>query len=166
MKAIVAVDRNWAIGSKGSLLVRIPSDHKFFRQETTGKTIVYGRKTLDTFPMAQPLGNRDNIILTRNEKLQVRNARVAHSVDEVLEMVKDVDTDDVYIIGGEQIYRQFLRYCDTVHVTKIDWAYEADAYFPDLDADADWTIAEESDEQTYFDIPFTFVKYVRKSSLG
>ena len=129
MKLVVAVDKNWAIGYKGELLVSIPADHKAFRQETTGKVVVLGRKTLDTFPGKQPLKNRVNIILSRDESYTVKDALVVHSVDELLEETKKYDPDDVYIIGGASVYEQMLPYCDTAIVTKIDHEYEADAYF-------------------------------------
>jgi len=142
MNLIACVDSNWAIGNKGQLLVRIPNDHKMFRQETLGKVIVYGRKTLETFPMARPLDQRTNIILSTDRDLTVSGARVVHSVEEALEACADYPSEDVYIIGGASIYRQMLPYCDTAHITKIDYAYEADAYFPNLDADPDWYLAE------------------------
>ena len=119
MNLIVAVDKNWAIGNKGELLVRIPADHKMFRQETTGKVVVLGRKTMDTFPGGQPLKNRDNIILSRNEAYQQKDAQVVHSVEELLEAVKGYDTKEVYVIGGSSVYEQLLPYCDTAHVTKL-----------------------------------------------
>ena len=86
MNLIAAVDSNWAIGNKGQLLVRIPNDHKMFREETLDKVVVYGRKTLETFPLAQPLDRRVNIILSANPDLVVRHAQVVHSIDELLEM--------------------------------------------------------------------------------
>ena len=157
-----AVDRNWAIGNKGQLLVRIPGDHRMFRQETLDKVIVYGRKTLETFPMAQPLDRRINIVLSTNPSYKVKNATVVHSIEELLGELRSYPSEDVYIIGGESIYRQMLPYCDTAHITKIDYAYEADAYFPNLDEDPDWEVTADSDEQTYFDIAYTFVRYERK----
>lgn len=162
MNAIVAVDSNWAIGNKGQLLVSIPNDHKMFRKETLDKVIVYGRKTLETFPLAQPLDKRTNIIVSSNPDYKVKGALVVHSIPELLEELKQYDTDDVYIIGGASIYRQMLPYCNTVHVTKIDYAYEADVYFPNLDMDPEWEITAGSDEQTYFDIAYEFVRYDRK----
>lgn len=161
MNLIAAVDRNWAIGNKGQLLVSIPGDHRMFRQETLNKVVVYGRKTLETFPLAQPLERRVNIILSANPDYQVRGAAVAHSIPELLEMLKEYDTEDVYIIGGESIYRQMLPYCDVAHITKVDYAYEADAYFPNLDEDPEWEVTADSDEQTYFDLTYAFVKYER-----
>lgn len=162
MNIIVAVDSNWAIGNKNKLLVRIPNDMKYFREETIGKVVVLGRKTLETFPQGQPLKNRTNIILSADKSYQVKDAIVVNSVEELMEELKKYASEDIYIIGGESIYRQLLPYCDTVHVTKIDHAYEADAYFPDLDKDSGWKITAYSDEQTYFDIAYTFLKYERK----
>ena len=162
MNAIVAVDNNWAIGCKNSLLVRIPADHKNFRQETTGKVVVLGRKTLETFPQGMPLQNRTNIILSTNPDYRVKDAVVVHSKEELDAELKKYPTEDVYIIGGECVYRMMLPACDVVHVTKIDHDYEADAYFPNLDNDDAWEITAESEEQTYFDLPYYFVKYERK----
>ena len=163
MNLIAAVDSNWAIGNKERLLVSIPNDHKHFREETTGKVVVLGRKTLQTFPQGLPLKNRTNIILSRDRDYKVKDALVVHSVEELLEELKKYHSDDVYVIGGESIYRQLLPYCRTAPVTKIDHAYEADAYFPDLDSDPEWEITADSDEMTYFDIAYTFLKYERKA---
>lgn len=162
MNIIVAVDKNWAIGNREELLVRIPNDHKHFREETTGKTVVLGRKTLQTFPQGLPLKNRTNIILSRDKNFSVKDAAVVHSVEELLEELKKYDTKDVYIIGGESVYRQLLPFCDVAHVTKIDHSYEADSWFPDLDLDPEWEITADSEEQTYFDIAYTFLRYERK----
>ncbi len=162
MNAIVAVDNNWAIGSKNNLLVRIPADHKNFRQETTGKVVVLGRKTLETFPQGMPLPNRINIILSTNPDYKVKDAVVVHSKEELDTELKKYPTEDVYIIGGESVYRMMLPACDVVHVTKIDHDYEADAYFPNLDKDDEWEITAESEEQTYFDLPYYFVKYEKR----
>ena len=161
MNLIAAVDRNWAIGNKGQLLVRIPGDHRMFRQETLGKVIVYGRKTLETFPMSQPLDRRVNIVMSTNPNYKVNNATVVHSIEELLEVLSAYPSEDVYVIGGDSVYRLLLPYCDTAHITKVDYAYEADAYFPNLDNDPEWEITADSDEQTYFDIAYTFVRYNR-----
>lgn len=162
MNIIAAVDRNWAIGRKGRLLVSIPNDHRHFREETTGKVVVLGRKTLQTFPQGMPLQKRTNIILSRDAKYHVKGGLVVHSLEELLEELQKYASQDVYCIGGESVYRQLLPYCDTAHITKIDQAYEADAYFPDLDADPAWEITADSEEQTYFDIAYTFLRYERR----
>lgn len=162
MNLIVAVDENWAIGCRGDLLVRIPADHKMFRQETVGKVVVLGRKTMDTFPGGQPLKNRTNIVLSGNPHYEQKDALVVHSVQELLEKLKEYDTRDVYIIGGSSVYEQLLPYCDTAHVTKIDHAYEADSWFPNLDKDPEWEVTADSDEQYYFDLTYHFLRYERR----
>ena len=162
MKIVVAVDNNWAIGNKNQLLVSIPNDHKNFRRLTIGKVVVLGRKTLETFPQGQPLSGRTNIILSRDESYKAGDAIIVHSVDQLLEKVKEYNTDDVYIIGGDSIYKQFLPYCDEAIVTKVDHEYEADAYFPNLDEDSQWKIVDESDDETYFDLDYKFVTYKKE----
>lgn len=162
MNLIVAVDNNWAIGNKNELLIRIPNDHKHFREETTGKVVVLGRKTLETFPQGLPLKNRINIILSTDKNYKVKDAIVVHSIDELLEELKKYNDEDIYIIGGDSVYRQMLPYCNVAHVTKIDHEYEADAYFTNLDKDEAWEITADSDELTYFDIAYQFLKYERK----
>ena len=162
MNMIVAVDKNWAIGYQNDLLVRIPADQRFFREETTGKVVIMGRKTLESFPGGQPLKNRLNIVITQKRNYKIQGAVVVHSVEEALEYVKDYNPEDIYVIGGASIYEQMLFYCDTVHVTKIDYAYEADTFFPNLDENEEWEITGESDEQTYYDLEYLFLKYEKK----
>ena len=162
MNLIVAVDKNWGIGSKNKLLVSIPSDMKFFRETTSGKVVVLGRKTLETFPNALPLKNRTNIILTGNKDFKAKDAIICHTVEEVLEELKKYNDEDIYVIGGGTVYRQFLPYCNVAHVTKIDHAFEADTYFPNLDKLSEWEIKETSEEKTYFDMIYEFVRYSRK----
>ena len=152
MQAIVAADNNWGSGYQNRLLVSIPSDMKFFRQKTTGNVVVMGRKTLESFPNGLPLKNRVNIVLTKNNNYQVKDAVIVHSIDEVLEELKKYDDDEIYVIGGGKVYEELLPYCDVAHVTKIDFAFEADTHFPNLDEDPEWEITASSDEQTYFDL--------------
>ena len=161
MNIIVAVDKNWAIGKDNKLLVSIPADMKMFRQETTGKVVVMGRKTLESFPNGLPLKNRTNIVLTGNKDYNVKDAIIVHTVEELLEEIKKYPSEEVYCIGGDSVYKQLLPYCDIAHVTKIDFGYEADSYFPNLDEDPQWKKAAESEEQTYFDLEYKFVRYER-----
>jgi len=162
MKAILSADRNWGIGNGNKLLVSIPSDMKFFRQTTTGKVVVMGRKTLESFPNGQPLKNRTNIVLTSNPDYKVKDAVIVHSKEELLKTLEQYDSENIYIIGGESIYRMMLPYCDTVFVTKIDRAFQADTFFPNLDEMEEWQMTEEGEEQTCFDLEFRFTKYERK----
>jgi len=162
MNAIVAADKNWAIGNKGKLLVSIPNDMKMFREETTGKVVVLGRKTLATFPGGRPLKNRTNIVLTTDVNFEVPDAIVVHSINELLEELKKYNSEEIYIIGGDSVYKQMIDYCDVCHVTKIDHAYEADTYFPNLEKMDEWELSVETEEMTYFDLEYTFQKWVRR----
>ena len=161
MNLIAAVDQNWAIGNKNKLLVRIPDDQKFFRETTTGKVVVMGRKTLESFPNGLPLKNRTNIVLTHDKNYQVKDAIVLHSLEELHAELQKYPSEYIYVIGGETIYRQLLDECDVAHITKIDYAYDADAYFPNLDERPEWKITADSEEQTYFDLEYYFYKYER-----
>ena len=160
--AIVAVDENWAIGNLGQLLVRIPEDLKLnFKVKTLGHPVIYGRKTMETFPGSHLLPGRENIILTRNPELSIEGATIMHSVEEVLAYTEKAPEETFFVIGGEEIYTQFLPYYDTCYITKIHRSFEADAYFPNLDQDPEWEVTADSDEQTYFDLTYAFVRYER-----
>ena len=141
MNLIAAVDKNWAIGCKNKLLVSIPADMKFFRETTTGKVVVMGRKTLESFPNGQPLKKRVNIVLTHDKNFKAGDAIIVHSMEELREELKKYPSEDM------------------AHSTKIDYAFEADAYFPNLDEMPEWKITQDSEEQTYFDLEYYFYKY-------
>ena len=162
MNMIVAVDKNWSIGKDGHLLVSIPADQKLFREETMGKVVIMGRKTLESLPGGQPLYGRITIVLSRDPAYKVKGATVCHSVEEALEETKKYRSEDIFVAGGQQIYEQFLPWCSVVHVTFIDYQYEADTCFPDLDKCREWVMDLESEEETYFNLCYTFRRYVRK----
>ena len=162
MNLIVAVDKNWAIGFKNKLLVSIPEDMKFFRESTTGKVVVMGKNTLESFPGSKPLKNRVNIVIALEKTYKVDGAIVVNSIEEALEEIKKYNSEDVYVIGGGSIYKQMLDYCDTAYVTYVDYGYEADTYFPNLEEKEEWVLAEEGEEQTYFDVEYYFRKYIKK----
>lgn len=161
MNLIVNVDKNWAIGLGSKLLVRIPQDMKYFRSMTTGHVVVMGRKTLESFPESKPLPNRVNIVLTRDQSYQVPGAVVVHSMEELKEELKKYSGEEIFVIGGGQIYRELLPLCDKAYVTKVDRAFDADVYFPDLDQDPQWKMTKVSEEQTYFDLEYVFAVYER-----
>jgi dihydrofolate reductase len=161
MKMIASADRNWAIGYKNELLTRIPSDMKFFRSKTVGKVIVMGRKTLESFPNGLPLPKRINIVLTSKENFEAKDAVIVHSLEELLEELKQYDSEQIYVVGGESIYRQLEPYCDTAYITRINHAFQADTYFPNLDQMEGWALVEESEEHTCFDLEFHFNCYRR-----
>lgn len=146
MKAIVAIDNNWGIGNKGNLLISLPEDQKdVFRRYTIGNTVVLGRKTLDTFPGGRPLKGRKNIILSRNTELRIDGALILHSTNELKEYLHRHMEDQLFVIGGEEIYRTLLPLCDEVIVTRIDASFEADSFFPNLENHPDFTETERTD---------------------
>lgn len=164
MNIIVAVDKKWGIGNKGKLLVSIPRDKKLFREETTGKVIIMGHNTLLSLPGSQPLAGRKNIVLSRDKSLSIKGATVLNSVDACIDYLKknNIKDSDVFVIGGESVYNDFLPYCDIAHITYIDYEYEADRHFLNLDISNEWSLVLETEEETYFDIPYTFRLYKRK----
>ena len=166
MNLIAAVDENWAIGNGDSLLVRIPEDQKRFRQITTGKVVVLGRKTLAGFPNGLPLKERTNIVLSRNPDFDVRGAIVVRSKEELLEKLKEYNSDDIFIIGGGMIYEMMCDYCDTAYITKLNYKYQADTYFPNLDEKDNWEIVSEDEEMTYFSIEYNYVTYKNKCPIS
>ena len=163
MRAIAAVDRNWAIGKNGKLLISIPDDMQFFKDTTMGKVVIMGRKTLESFPKKRPLpGRAENIVITSDPDYEVKGATVVHSIGEALEEAGKWHPDDVFVIGGGSIYKALLPYCDECLITKIDFAYDADVEFPNLDEDPEWEHVSESEEGTYFDLIYTFNVYKRR----
>lgn len=161
MNLIVAVDKNWGIGYQNKLLISIPDDMKFFRETTSGNVVIMGKKTLLSFPNGRPLKNRVNIVITHDKSFECEGAVIVHSVEEAVEEAKKYASDSVYVIGGGSIYEQMLSYVDTAYVTYIDFSYQADTRFPNLDESDEWKLTEESEEQTYFDVEYYFRKYER-----
>ncbi|MBR5938119.1 MAG: dihydrofolate reductase [Clostridiales bacterium] len=164
MVAIVAVDENWGIGNKGELLISLPEDQKQnFKVKTLGHPVIYGRKTLDTFPGGRLLPGRPNFILSRNPELSVEEATVFHSVEEAVEYMRKDPDETFFIIGGEQIYKQFLPYCDKCIVSKIHKSFPADAFFPDLDNQEEWKLlSREASIHSVKGVSFSIWTYVKK----
>ena len=133
IKAIVHADREWGIGKNGDMMFSLPKDMKFFRETTTGHTVVMGGNTLRSFPNQKPLKNRVNIVLSRG---QVRDdCIIVRSFDELKKEMKARKDEEIYVIGGGEIYKELLPYCDEALVTKVDAVGNADTFFPNLDED-------------------------------
>lgn len=163
MNAIVVVDQNWGIGKDGGLLVHLPGDLKYYKEKTIGNHIITGRKTLESFPGGKPLPGRENIVLTRDLSYAKDGCVICHSIEEVQDAVQGYDPETVFVAGGAEIYKEFFSLCDVFYVTKIDAAFEADRYFPNLD-ELDLEVAWESEPQEEKGITYRFLKYVRKNN--
>ncbi|MEE1350656.1 MAG: dihydrofolate reductase [Clostridia bacterium] len=164
MNLIVNVSENWAIGRGNELLFHLSTDMKFFKSQTIEKTVVMGRKTLESFPGKKPLPKRKNIVLTTNPDFCAENVEIIHSIDELLKKIDLENSEDIYVIGGETIYRQLLPYCDTAFVTKVaSTVNDADAFMVNLDDDENWEIADESETMNEKGYDFKFVTYKKKA---
>ena len=159
MNLIVAVDQNWAIGRGGDQLCYIPADLKRFKALTMGHAVIAGRKTLAAFPGGRPLPGRRCLLLSHQEELNVPGAEVFSDVEALLKAAPE----DAFVVGGESVYRQLLPACDTAYVTKIDAAFPADRFFPNLDALPDWEIVSEETPPACDGLSFRYVTYRRKA---
>ena len=158
MEAIVAVFSDWGIGSEGTQQVVLKADRAHFRELTRDAAVIVGRRTLADFPDGKPLKGRNNIVVTRQD-IDIEGAEVAHSTDEALALAAKYPR--TLVIGGSSIYREFLPYMDTVHVTKIDLAPASDSFFESLDVSPDFCVRDEGPWQEENGVRFRFVTYER-----
>lgn len=157
--AIVAVCDDWGIGKSGDMLVRNREDMRSFVRHTKGHTVLMGRKTLESFPDAKPLADRRNIVVSRDKSYAPEGVEMARSIDEAVKLAGD---DEVWVIGGGQIYEALLPHCAVAIVTKNHCLRDADTFFPNLDEDPSWAVARiEDGGVTKSGIPFEFVTYRR-----
>lgn len=163
MKAIVAVDLNWGIGYKGNLLERIPEDMKFFKQTTIGKVVIMGRETFESLPGREPLKDRVNIVLSRNENFTSDKVIICRSLNELFDIIKSYTDDDVFVIGGESVYAQLLPYCTDAYVTKIESTHQADKYFINLDEDKRWKLSIKGETKHYNSIQYSHNLYINNN---
>lgn len=157
LKLIVAAAENWAIGQDNELLFHIKEDLKRFKTLTVGQNVVMGRKTLESMPGGAPLPKRNNIVLSRHEL--PAGVIACHSLTQLRELIPQLE-GEVYIIGGETIYRQLLDFCAAAEVTKVRAQKEADAFFPDLDKAENWQLVWESEVYNDATVEYTFATYI------
>lgn len=159
MIAIVAVERNWGIGRNGRLLLRNPADMQRFKERTMGHPVILGRKTLESFPGGRPLPGRENLIMSTTMDAAPEGARLFRDLDSLLAYAPA----DSFVIGGGEVYRQLLPYCDEAQVTYVDASFPADAFFPDLEQDPGWYMTDSQGPYlTEEGVPFYFRTYRRE----
>jgi dihydrofolate reductase len=155
---IVAVSEDWGIGKDNELLWHISEDLKRFKRLTTGNTVVMGKKTWESLPR-RPLPGRKNIVLTDNSKEIIENALTCYSIEDALS--KCSPDEEVFIIGGGSIYRQFMPLADRLYITHVHKKAPADIYFPEIDLNI-WKVNEEEEFVSDEGIPYTYTVYLRR----
>ena len=158
MDAVVAVYADWGIGAKGTQPLVIPADRVRFRELTTGHAVIVGRKTLEDFPGGRPLPRRHNIIITRQD-ITIDGAAVVHSMNEAL--AEAAKYERCFVIGGASVFAEYFPHLTRIYVTKIDSAPHSHAFFPDLDALADWQCVEAEPWQEHKGVKYYFCVYER-----
>ena len=163
MNIIAAVDSSWGIGKNNQLLFNVSQDKKYFREMTTGKTIIMGRKTFESLPCG-PLPGRDNIVLSHSSNFDNSSEiTVCHSFEEIKNIIKYIDPDDIFVIGGEEIYKLFISLCDTAYITKISSFFPADKHMINLDENNEWKRISCSECYYFNNTAFRFAVYKRNN---
>ena len=159
MELIVAVYEDWGIGKNGTQPIALSADRKFFRETTRGAMVIAGRRTIEDFPGKKPLPGRINVALTRSGA-EIPGFTTCASPEEAAELAKSADR--AMVIGGGSIYRQMLPYCDTAYITKVHVTPESDTWFPNLDEDKEWYLAETLQSGEENGIAYEMLLYKRK----
>ena len=156
---IAAVAENNALGKNNDLLLHLPNDFKRFKEITSGHYIIMGRKTFDSFP--KPLPNRTHVIISRQNNLEKEGCIVVQDLEKALAVCPK--NEDIFIIGGGEIYKQFMTFADQLDITRVHDSFDADVYFPEIDSEI-WELTTEimhqKDEKHLFD--YSFQTFVRK----
>ena len=164
MNLIVAADKNWAIGKAGDLIYSIPEDMKYFRRMTQGKTVVMGRKTLESFPGGKPLPKRVNVVLSSNRDYAPEGTVAVHDYAELFAEVAKYPEDDVMLIGGGRLYTDLAKYCRRAYITLIDAETEGvDTFIPNFDELEGWTIESLSEPLEDAGYSFRFATYINSN---
>ncbi|MBR0307906.1 MAG: dihydrofolate reductase [Mogibacterium sp.] len=164
MNLIVAADKNWGIGRDGGLLASLPTDMKYFKEHTTGKVVVMGRKTLESLPGKRGLPNRTNYVLTSNPDFTAERCITVNTEEELWTELSKYEPEDVILIGGATLYNRFYRLCDKLYVTKMDADLNADTFITNFDEDPDFAIISESEPITENDVTYRFTVYTKNMS--
>jgi len=161
MELIVAVYDDWGIGKDGTQPVALSADRKFFRETTRGAMVIAGRRTIADFPGQKPLPGRVNVVLTRTPK-EIPGFTVCTSAEEAAELAKTAER--AMVIGGGSIYRQMLPMCDAAYITKVHCKPESDTFFPNLDEDPHWILAQVLQSGEEDGISYEMCLYKRKGT--
>lgn len=165
MNMIFCVDKNFGIGFNNQMLFNLKTDLSYFKNKTINKVVVMGYNTLISLPGSKPLKNRINIVLT-SKKIKIENAIVVNSKEELFKVLKNFNSEDIFIIGGAKIYSLMLPYCDIVYCTKVESEKPADVFAPNLDKEPDFKVINESETLTENNLKFKFREYKNEHPLN
>lgn len=161
LKILVAFDENRVIGKNNTLIWHLPADLKRFKTLTTGHVIIMGRKTFES--IGKPLPNRTSIVISRQADLQIDGAIIAHSIEEAILKAKSITREDIFIVGGAEIYALSLPLADQILVTQLHDIFEGDAYFPEIPMETFEVTEKErgiTDEKNAYQ--YSYITYTRK----
>lgn len=162
MNLIVAVDKTWGIGRDGGLLASLPGDMAYFKEHTMGRTVVMGRKTLESLPGKRGLAGRVNYVLSTTEGYAAERCCVFNSEDALMAAIAQCEPDDVFLIGGASMYNKYYKLCDKLYITKMDADLNADTHIVNIDEDENFQVVSESEPVTENGITYRFLIYERK----
>jgi dihydrofolate reductase len=158
---IVAAAENNVIGKDNQLPWHLPSDMKYFKNQTWGMTVIMGRKSLES--LGKPLQGRKNIVVTRNKDWRQEGTEVAHSINDAIDLAKETGVNEIFIIGGAEIFKEAMPVANRIYLTRIHHYFDGDAYFPEV-SDAEWSLVQsrscDADEKNQY--PHTFQVWERK----
>lgn len=159
MNCIASVDNNWGIGLNNQLLYHIPEDLHYFKERTIGKAVIMGKNTLLSLPNQKPLKDRTNIVLSKS--LSRDDCIVCKDLEALFEVLKNYSDEDIFVIGGGQIYRLLLPYCNKAYITKVNDEKTADSFLENLDLNKEWELTSAKEKQVYNGIEYYFCEYQR-----
>ncbi len=162
MNLILAADKNWNIGNQGDLLCYLKGDLAYFKEKTLGKTLIMGRKTFESLPGKKGLPNRRNIVLTRNKNYQQDDIEIVNSEEELFDLIKDIPSDEVFLIGGGELYKRYYNQCENCYITKIYEVFEADTSMINLDEEIGFEVEELSEVKEENGIKYQMFNYKKK----
>ncbi|WP_214481194.1 dihydrofolate reductase [Bacillus sp. SM2101] len=164
LSIIVAFDKNRTIGKNNSIPWHLPNDLAHVKRITMGHTVVMGRKTFDS--IGRPLPDRKNVVLTRDQNIEIEGVQLIHTIDDIFRIEEQANNEEVFIFGGETLYKQLFQYVDKLYVTFVDATYAGDTYFPFMISDDDWLLKSKTkglkDEDNKID--YYFLTYERRRS--
>ena len=165
LEAIAAVDDCWGLGREGRLLAHVSPDLKRFKELTWGQRVIYGRRTLATFPKEQPLPGRENLLLTHGGLPELPGLVTLSGLSRLEQYLRDSETKRNFVIGGAQVYRQLLPWCVRAHITRLSGSFGADCFLTDLERHPDWRLAESGPVQSWQGQEYVFLTYERRQPL-